>query len=52
MADTPSSGSCPAEFPYAAAGTSALNDVTSGNNGSRSTSHLRTARSDHDGPAG
>ncbi|OIJ86500.1 hypothetical protein BIV25_40715 [Streptomyces sp. MUSC 14] len=30
LAGTPSSGSYPAQYPYTAAGTSALNDVTSG----------------------
>ncbi|KOV95014.1 S53 family peptidase [Streptomyces sp. NRRL B-3648] len=52
LAGTPSSGSDPAAFPYAAAGTSALNDVTSGSNGSCSTGYLCTARSGYDGPTG
>ncbi|MFF4506443.1 peptidase S8 [Streptomyces sp. NPDC001401] len=52
LAGTPSSSSYPASFPYAAAGTSALNDVTSGNNGSCSTTYLCTARSGYDGPTG
>ncbi|MEU3030436.1 S53 family peptidase [Streptomyces incarnatus] len=52
LAGTPSSGSYPAKFPYAKAGTSALNDVTSGSNGSCSTSYLCTARSGYDGPTG
>ncbi|MFF8994178.1 peptidase S8 [Streptomyces sp. NPDC014983] len=52
LAGTPSSGSHPAQFPYAAAGTSALNDVTSGSNGSCTTSYLCTARSGYDGPTG
>ncbi|MEU1013846.1 S53 family peptidase [Streptomyces sp. NPDC005890] len=52
LAGTPSSGSYPAAFPYAAAGTSALNDVTSGSNGSCSTGYLCTARSGYDGPTG
>ncbi|WP_030941609.1 S53 family peptidase [Streptomyces sp. NRRL S-646] len=52
LAGTPSSSSYPASFPYAKAGTSALNDVTSGNNGSCSTSYLCTARSGYDGPTG
>ncbi|MET8725308.1 S53 family peptidase [Streptomyces misionensis] len=52
LAGTPSSGSYPAQFPYAKAGTSALNDVTSGSNGSCSTSYLCTARSGYDGPTG
>ncbi|OIK25732.1 S53 family peptidase [Streptomyces malaysiense] len=52
LAGTPSSGSYPAAFPYAKAGTSALNDVTSGSNGSCSPSYLCTARSGYDGPTG
>lgn len=52
LAGTPSSGSYPAQFPYNAAGTSALNDVTSGNNGTCSTSYFCTARSGYDGPTG
>ncbi|KUN08199.1 peptidase S8 [Streptomyces yokosukanensis] len=52
LAGTPSSGSYPAKFPYTAAGTSALNDVTSGNNGTCATSYLCTARSGYDGPTG
>ncbi|MFB7506206.1 S53 family peptidase [Streptomyces broussonetiae] len=52
LGGTPSSGSYPAKFPYTAAGTSALNDVTSGNNGSCSPSYLCTARSGYDGPTG
>ncbi|MFH8339739.1 peptidase S8 [Streptomyces sp. AM6-12] len=52
LAGTPSSGSYPAKFPYAKAGTSALNDVTSGSNGSCSTSYFCTARSGYDGPTG
>ncbi|OLZ71349.1 peptidase S8 [Streptomyces sp. IMTB 2501] len=52
LAGTPSSGSYPARFPYTAAGTSALNDVTSGNNGTCSPSYLCTARSGYDGPTG
>ncbi|MFJ9906977.1 peptidase S8 [Streptomyces sp. NPDC101152] len=52
LAGTPSSSSYPASFPYAKAGTSALNDVTSGSNGSCSTSYLCTARSGYDGPTG
>ncbi|MFB7498885.1 peptidase S8 [Streptomyces sp. NPDC056161] len=52
LAGTPSSGSSPASFPYAKAGTSALNDVTSGNNGSCSPSYLCTAQSGYDGPTG
>lgn len=52
LAGTPSSGSYPAKFPYNAAGTSALNDVTSGNNGSCTTTYLCTAQSGYDGPTG
>ncbi|MEV7505985.1 peptidase S8 [Streptomyces sp. NPDC093018] len=52
LAGTPSSGSYPAKFPYAKAGTSALNDVTSGSNGSCSGSYLCTAGSGYDGPTG
>ncbi|MCH5674817.1 S53 family peptidase [Streptomyces gilvus] len=52
LAGTPSSSSYPSSFPYAKAGTSALNDVTSGNNGSCSTSYLCTAQSGYDGPTG
>ncbi|MDF3141645.1 MULTISPECIES: S53 family peptidase [unclassified Streptomyces] len=52
LAGTPSSGSYPAQFPYAAAGTSALNDITSGNNGTCSTSYFCTAGSGYDGPTG
>ncbi|MFG2553063.1 peptidase S8 [Streptomyces sp. NPDC048581] len=52
LAGTPSSSAYPAQFPYAAAGTSALNDVTSGNNGTCSTSYFCTARSGYDGPTG
>ncbi|MFD7879384.1 peptidase S8 [Streptomyces sp. NPDC059766] len=52
LGGTPSSGSYPAKFPYSAAGTSALNDVTSGSNGSCSSSYLCTAKSGYDGPTG
>ncbi|NEB03955.1 S53 family peptidase [Streptomyces sp. SID13726] len=52
LAGTPGSSDYPAQYPYAAAGTSALNDVTSGNNGSCSTSYFCTARSGYDGPTG
>ncbi|GKQ36927.1 S53 family peptidase [Streptomyces sp. A012304] len=52
LAGTPGSGDYPARYPYAAAGTAALNDVTSGSNGSCSTSYLCTARSGYDGPTG
>ncbi|KKD03395.1 S53 family peptidase [Streptomyces sp. WM6386] len=50
LAGTPSSSSYPAQFPYA--DTSALNDVTSGNNGSCTTSYFCTAGSGYDGPTG
>lgn len=52
LAGTPGSGDYPAQYPYNAAGTSALNDVTSGNNGTCSTSYFCTARSGYDGPTG
>ncbi|KUL24484.1 S53 family peptidase [Streptomyces regalis] len=52
LAGTPSSGSYPAQYPYNAAGSSALNDVTSGNNGTCSTSYFCTAGSGYDGPTG
>ncbi|MPY64708.1 S53 family peptidase [Streptomyces spongiae] len=52
LAGTPSSSSYPARFPYESAGTSALNDVTSGSNGSCSTTYFCTARSGYDGPTG
>ncbi|WP_086020359.1 MULTISPECIES: peptidase S8 [unclassified Streptomyces] len=52
LGGTPSSGSYPAKFPYTVAGTSALNDVTSGNNGSCSGSYLCTATTGYDGPTG
>jgi subtilase family serine protease len=50
LAGTPSSGSYPSSFPYAH--TSALNDVTSGSNGSCTTSYFCTATSGYDGPTG
>ena len=52
LAGTPGSSDYPASYPYAAAGTSALNDVTSGNNGTCTTSYYCTARSGYDGPTG
>ena len=52
LAGTPGTSDYPAKYPYAAAGTSALNDVTSGNNGSCSTSYFCTAGSGYDGPTG
>ncbi|GAP49029.1 S53 family peptidase [Streptomyces azureus] len=50
LAGTPSSGSYPAKFPYA--NTSALNDVTSGSNGTCATSYFCAARTGYDGPTG
>ncbi|ALV34871.1 S53 family peptidase [Streptomyces sp. CdTB01] len=52
LAGTPSSSSYPASFPYTKAGTSALNDVTSGSNGSCTTTYLCTAQPGYDGPTG
>ncbi|MFE3161896.1 peptidase S8 [Streptomyces sp. NPDC059224] len=52
LAGNPSSGSYPAKFPYAYAGTSSLNDVTSGNNGTCPTSYYCTATTGYDGPTG
>ncbi|MFJ9867111.1 peptidase S8 [Streptomyces sp. NPDC101165] len=52
LAGTPGSSDYPASYPYAAAGTSALNDVTSGTNGTCSTSYFCTAKSGYDGPTG
>ncbi|MFM9615033.1 S53 family peptidase [Streptomyces niveiscabiei] len=54
LAGTPGSGDYPASYIYNAAGTSALNDVTSGSNGtcSASASYLCAARSGYDGPTG
>ncbi|CAM5740500.1 putative Pseudomonalisin [Streptomyces afghaniensis 772] [Streptomyces afghaniensis] len=50
LAGTPSGGSYPAKFPYA--NTAALNDVTSGTNGTCATSYFCTARTGYDGPTG
>ncbi|WP_369390746.1 peptidase S8 [Streptomyces sp. CG1] len=50
LAGAPSSGSYPASFPYAH--TSALNDVTSGSNGSCGGSYLCTGTTGYDGPSG
>ncbi|MEV7889545.1 S53 family peptidase [Streptomyces sp. NPDC002817] len=50
LAGTPGSSDYPAQYPYE--NTSALNDVTSGNNGSCTTSYFCTARSGYDGPTG
>ena len=52
LAGTPGSSDYPAQYPYNAAGTSALNDVTSGSNGSCTTSYFCTAKSGYDGPTG
>ncbi|MFJ9726446.1 peptidase S8 [Streptomyces sp. NPDC101209] len=52
LAGTPSSSSYPASFPYTKAGTSALNDVTSGSNGTCTTTYLCTAQPGYDGPTG
>nr|WP_280690194.1 putative Ig domain-containing protein [Kitasatospora sp. GAS204B] len=49
-AGTPGASDYPASYPYAH--TSALNDVTSGNNGSCSPSYLCTAGTGYDGPTG
>jgi subtilase family serine protease len=50
LAGTPAAGSTPASYPYAH--TSALNDVTTGTNGSCSSSYLCTAKAGYDGPTG
>ncbi|MER8187775.1 putative Ig domain-containing protein [Kitasatospora sp. NPDC094015] len=50
LAGTPAAGTSPASYPYAH--TSALNDVTSGANGSCSPSYLCTAATGYDGPTG
>ncbi len=50
LAGTPASGSYPASYPYAH--TSALNDVTSGSDGSCSPAYLCTAGAGYDGPTG
>ncbi|MEV4438333.1 putative Ig domain-containing protein [Streptomyces sp. NPDC049577] len=50
LAGTPAAGSYPASYPYARTG--ALNDVTSGSNGSCSPSYLCTAGTGYDGPTG
>ncbi|MET9073599.1 S53 family peptidase [Streptomyces sp. NPDC004232] len=52
LAGTPGSSDYPAQYPYAKAGTSSLNDVTSGSNGSCSTSYFCTAGPGYDGPTG
>ncbi|GAA4602803.1 hypothetical protein GCM10023195_08900 [Actinoallomurus liliacearum] len=50
LGGSPASGTYPASYPYAHTG--ALNDVTSGSNGSCSPSYLCTAGSGYDGPTG
>ncbi|MGW1074787.1 putative Ig domain-containing protein [Streptomyces sp. NPDC002537] len=50
LAGTPAAGSYPASYPYAHP--SALNDVTSGANGSCTPSYLCTAGPGYDGPTG
>jgi subtilase family serine protease len=50
LAGTPGSSDYPSQYPYL--DTSALNDVTSGNNGTCSTSYFCTARTGYDGPTG
>ena len=50
LAGTPGSSDYPAQYPYE--DTSALNDVTSGNNGTCSVSYYCTAKSGYDGPTG
>lgn len=54
LAGTPGSTDYPAAYPYAAAGTQALNDVTSGSNGTCASgaAYLCTAKSGYDGPTG
>ncbi len=50
LAGTPTSGTYPSSYPYAH--TSALYDITSGNNGSCGSSYLCTAKVGYDGPTG
>jgi N-acetylneuraminic acid mutarotase len=50
LAGTPVAGTYPSSYPYAA--TSALNDVTSGSNGTCSPAYLCTAGPGYDGPTG
>jgi subtilase family serine protease len=52
LAGTPASGTYPAQYPYDYAGTSSLNDVTSGYNGTCSTAYFCTAETGYDGPTG
>lgn len=49
-AGTPPSGSNPASFPYSH--TTALNDITTGNNGTCSPAYLCSAEPGYDGPTG
>ncbi|MFI8346712.1 hypothetical protein [Streptomyces sp. NPDC085596] len=50
LAGTPGATDYPAQYPYSH--TANLNDVTSGSNGSCSTSYFCTARAGYDGPTG
>ncbi len=50
LAGTPGASDTPASYPYAHTGN--LNDVTSGANGSCSSSYLCTAKAGYDGPTG
>ncbi|WP_020140248.1 S53 family peptidase [Streptomyces sp. 351MFTsu5.1] len=50
LAGTPGSSDYPSQYPYE--DTAALNDVTSGNNGTCSTSYFCTAGTGYDGPTG
>jgi subtilase family serine protease len=50
LAGTPAANTTPASYPYSH--TTSLNDVTSGANGSCSSSYLCTAKSGYDGPTG
>ncbi|NUR00623.1 MAG: hypothetical protein HOY79_30090, partial [Streptomyces sp.] len=50
LAGTPAAGTVPASYPYSHTGN--LNDVTSGANGSCSSSYLCTAKAGYDGPTG
>ncbi|MFI2203586.1 peptidase S8 [Streptomyces sp. NPDC020192] len=52
LAGTPGSSDYPAQYPYNAAGTSALNDVTSGSNGTCDTDYFCNAGTGYDGPTG
>ncbi|MEU6240587.1 hypothetical protein [Streptomyces sp. NPDC047024] len=50
LAGTPGASDYPAQYPYGH--TANLNDVTSGNNGTCTTSYFCTARAGYDGPTG